>query len=57
MSNLTLEKRCLSLGKLYKGVNIESKKELGRILSGDIRKERKNLNKLSKSRSIKKRNA
>lgn len=47
MSNLTLERKCLSIGELYKRVNIESKKELGKILSGDIRNERKNLNKLS----------
>lgn len=46
MSKLTLEKKCLLVGKLYKGIDIEARRELGKVFSGDIRTERKNLIKL-----------
>lgn len=58
MSKVTLERKCLLIGKLYKEIDIESKRELGKVFSGDIRTERKSLNKVfKKNRSIKKGNA
>ena len=55
MSKLTLEKKYLLVGKLYKEIDIEAKRELGKVFSGDIRTERKNLIKLVGDRNGQKR--